>query len=61
MTVGELKKILDKYDNDIPIMMCMDWTELDDPPPHLQQQWNDELGDVVGLGKQIILLNKHFK
>lgn len=60
-TVGELKAMLAEYPDDKPVRMCMDWTELEDPPKHLQQQWDDALGDVADNGREVILLNVHFK
>ena len=66
MTIGELKKILNEYDEALSIIMCMDWTELgDECPEHLKGQWEDELNEAFLVdsrsGKRLMLLNKHFK
>lgn len=61
ITVGELKARLEKYDDNTKVLMCMDWTELDNIPDHLNQQWEDDLGDLTYNGREVILLNKHFK
>jgi len=60
MTVGELVKFLEKYDKDLEVDMCMDWTTLENPPERLNQQWEDGLGGVTCDGTRIILLNEHF-
>lgn len=61
LTKGDLVKYLEKYPDNTPVEMCMDWTELREVPKHLDQQWSDNLGDVAFDGKKIILLNSHFR
>ena len=61
LTKGELVKFLEKYPDDTPVSMCMDWTELNEVPPHLDQQWSDSLGEVAFDDKKVILLNSHFR
>lgn len=61
MTVGKLKEILAECSDKTPIRMCMDWSEIDHPPKHLQQQWEDGLGEAFIQDKTLILLNRHFK
>ncbi len=63
-TVGELKEWLSKFEDNTPVEMCMDWTELsheEQKARGLDQQWQDELGGVSYNGRAVILLNKHFK
>jgi len=61
MTTKELIEILKKYPDNSEIDMCMDWTMLEDCPEHLNQQWEDGLGDVAFDGERVILLNKNFR
>ncbi len=61
MNVKELIEQLKRQDQNAEVRMCMDWTELADPPEHLRQQWEDDLGGVAHNSTSVILLNKHFK
>lgn len=61
MTVGELKRLIADDDDSLPVKMCMDWTELENPPKRLQEQWNDGLGGIARTDEKIILLNCHFR
>lgn len=61
MTVEQLKRLIEDLPDDKPVYMCMDWTMMDNPPERSQQQWQDELNEVVNTDNRVILLNKHFR
>lgn len=65
LTIKDLKEFLDKYPEETKVRMCMDWTKLDDTeegcPEDKNIQYDDDLGGLAYDGKDVILLNKHFK
>jgi hypothetical protein len=59
--VNELIEILKEFNQDMPVIMLMDWTALNNTPEELKGQWEDDLDGALEVNNRLVLINKHFK